>query len=75
MSKNYIKYWEKLIHWETANRPGINEDAEPKEEGYYGYVGSQGGPCLGHARWGMLPHSDQDDRVGDQQEHKGAHGH
>lgn len=75
-SENGIKYWEHFVYWEICERPYIDENAWAKEKGHNSEVGTASGEGFGGPTRGMLPHSDQDDSIGDHQKnetHQGNH--
>ena len=56
--KNRREHREDFIHWEAAERPGINENTGPKKESHYSDVGSQNAAGFGYTHWGMMLYSD-----------------
>ena len=48
--ENCREHRKDFIHWEVAERPGIDEDTGPKKEGNHNDVGSQSAAGLGHVR-------------------------
>lgn len=75
-SENSIEYWQHFVYWEISERPHIDENAWAKEKGHNSEVGTASGEGFGGTTRRTLPHRDQDDGVGDDQEnetHQGNH--